>query len=154
MKHIPNNQRRVHDVVPKFWRAKLAPSTKLSAKVAHHDLVQRLETGTATVADLWDWIETGFTYSQMFRLLWEDGEPLTEEAEAAIAAQLNTYPAVCARLRAKKRVGLSGPELQIARQAAQVFDGLIDLDRNGIAVAAVQWSDQQMRQIRGALHMP
>ncbi|OWG18316.1 hypothetical protein KDK82_1795 [Delftia sp. K82] len=154
MKHIPNNQRRVPDVVPKFWRAKLAPSTKLSAKVAHHDLVSRLETGTATVADLWDWIETGFTYSQMFRLLWEDGEPLTSEAEAAIAAQLNTYPAVCARFRTKKRVGLSGPELQIARQAAQVFDGLIDLDRNGIAVAAVQWSEKQMAQIRGALHMP
>ncbi|WEM01133.1 hypothetical protein [Delftia tsuruhatensis] len=154
MKHIPNNQRRVPDVVPKFWRPKLAPTTKLSAKVAHHDLVQRLETGTATVADLWDWIETGFTYSQMFRLLWEDGEPLTEEAEHAIAAQLNTYPAVCQRLREKKRVGLSGPELQIARQAAQVFDGLIDLDRNGIAVAAVQWSEKQMAQIRGALHMP
>ena len=149
-----HHQHRAPAQLPKFWRPKLAESTKLSAKVAHHDLVQRLETGTATVADLWDWTETGFTYSQMFRLLWEDGEPLTEEAEHAIAAQLNTYPAVCQRLREKKRVGLSGPELQIARQAAQVFDGLIDLDRNGIAVAAVQCSDQQMAQIRGALHMP
>lgn len=154
MKHIPNKPRRVPDVVPKFWRAKLAPTTKLSAKVAHHDLVQRLETGTATVADLWDWIETGFTYSQMFRLLHEDGERFTDEAIKSVDDQLNTYPAVCQRLKKTKRVGLSGPELQIARQAAQVFDGLIDLDRNGIAVAAVQWSDQQMRQIRGALHMP
>ncbi|WP_313237867.1 hypothetical protein [Delftia acidovorans] len=146
-----HHQHRAPAQLPKFWRPKLAPTTKLSAKVAHHDLVHRLETGTATVADLWDWIETGFTYSQMFRLLWEDGEPLTPEAEAAIAAQLNTYPAVCQRLKKTKRVGLSGPELQIARQAAQVFDGLIDLDRNGIAVAAVQWSEKQMAQIRRAL---
>lgn len=154
MKHIPNKPRRVPDVVPKFWRAKLAPTTKLSAKVAHHDLVQRLETGTATVADLWDWIETGFTYSQMMRMLHEDGERFTDEAIKAVDDQLNTYPAVCQRLKKTKRVGLSGPELQIARQAAQVFDGLIDLDRNGIAVAAVQWSERQMRLIRGALHMP
>lgn len=154
MKHIPNNQRRVPEVVPKFWRPKLAPGTKLDAKLAHHDLVHRLETGTATVADGWDWMETGFTYSQMMRMLHEDGERFTDEAEHAIAAQLNTYPAVCQRLREKRRVGLSGLELQIARQAAQVFDGLIDLDRNGIAVAAVQWSEQQMRLIRGALRMP
>ena len=33
----------------------------------------------------------------------------------------------------------------------QVFDGLIDLDRNGIAVAAAQWSMEQMVRIRGAL---
>ncbi len=147
-------KREARACLPKFWRPKLDASTKTLSKIVHWDLVDRFTSGTATISDCWDWIETGFTYSQMFRLLWEDGEPLTPEAEAAIAAQLNTYPAVCARLRAKKRVGLSGPELQIARQAAQVFDGLIDLDRNGIAVAAVQWSDQQMRQIRGALHMP
>lgn len=151
MKYIPNKQRRVPEVVPKFWRPKLAPATKLDAKLAHHDLVHRLETGAATVADLWDWMETGFTYSQMMRMLHEDGERFTDEAEQAVADQLNTYPAVCQRLREKRRVGLSGPELQIARQAAQVFDGLIDLDRNGIAVAAVQWSERQMSRIRGAL---
>lgn len=149
-----SRKRAARACLPKFWRPKLDASTRTLSKIVHWDLVDRFTSGTATVADCWDWIETGFTYSQMFRLLWEDGEPLTAEAEAAIAAQLNTYPAVCQRLREKKRVGLSGPELQIARQAAQVFDGLIDLDRNGIAVAAVQWSDQQMRQIRGALHMP
>ena len=142
------HQTRPPAQLPKFWRPKLAPGTRLDAKLAHHDLVHRLETGTATVADCWDWMETGFTYSQMFRLLWEDGELLTPEAEQAIADQLNTYPAVCQRLRATRRVGLSGPELQIARQAALVFDDLIDLDRNGIAVAAVQWSEKQMAQIR------
>ena len=149
-----HHQHRAPAQLPKFWRPKLAPATKLDAKLAHHDLVQRLETGTATVADLWDWIETGFTYSQMMRMLHEDGERFTDEAIKAVDDQLNTYPAVCQRLKKTKRVGLSGPELQIARQAAQVFDGLIDLDRNGIAVAAVQWSERQMRQIRGALHMP
>lgn len=149
-----HHQHRAPAQLPKFWRPKLAPATKLDAKLAHHDLVHRLETGTASVADGWDWMETGFTYSQMMRMLHEDGERFTDEAIKAVDDQLNTYPAVCQRLKQTRRVGLSGPELQIARQAALVFDSLIDLDRNGIAVAAVQWSEQQMRLIRGSLRIP
>lgn len=151
MKAATHIRRSKHAMLPKFWRPKLDERTVRTAKLAHHDLVYRLETGTASQEDLWDWMETGFTYSQMFRLLHEDGVEFTPEAEMAIAAQLDTYPAVCARYRRTRRVGLTGPELQIARDAAGVFDGLMDLDRHGIAVAAVEWSNQQMATIRGAL---
>ena len=41
MKYIPNKQRRVPEVVPKFWRPKLA----------HHDLVR------AANADAAAWLE-------------------------------------------------------------------------------------------------
>ena len=138
-------------MLPKFWRPKITPTQRLNCKLAHWDLVERLATGQASADDCWDWMETGFTYSQMFRLLHEDGVEFTPEAEMAIAAQLDIYPAVCARYRRTRRVGLTGPELQIARDAAGVFDGLMDLDRHGIAVAAVEWSNQQMATIRGAL---
>ncbi|MDR0215926.1 MAG: hypothetical protein LBJ15_18285 [Comamonas sp.] len=144
-------QRRAPVALPKFWRPKLAEGVKLDAKLIHHDLVHRLETGTATVSDMWDWMETGFTYSQMFRLLKEDGVELTEDAEAAIAAQLNSYGAICKRLRQWRKVQLTKAELETARVATQVFDGLIDLDRNGIAVAAAEWSMRQMAQLRKAM---
>lgn len=143
--------RRAPVALPKFWRPKLAEGVKLDAKLIHHDLVHRLETGTATVADCWDWMETGYTYSQMFRLLQADGVELTEEAEAVIAAQLNTYEAVCRRLREWRKVQLTEPELEIARLATQVFDGLLDLDRNGIAEAAALWSMRQMARLRKAM---
>lgn len=143
--------RRAPVGLPKFWRPKLAEGVKLDAKLIHHDLVHRLETGAATVADCWDWMETGYTYSQMFRLLQADGVELTEEAEAVIAAQLNTYEAVCKRLREWRKVQLTKPELEIARLATQVFDGLLDLDRNGIAQAAALWSMRQMAQLRKAM---
>jgi hypothetical protein len=144
-------QRRAPVALPKFWRPKLAEGVKLDAKLIHHDLVHRLETGVATVTDMWDWMETGFTYSQMFRLLQADGVELTEEAEAAVAAQLESYGAICKRLREWRKVQLTKAELETARVATQVFDGLIDLDRNGIAVAAAEWSTRQMAQLRKAM---
>jgi hypothetical protein len=144
-------QRRAPVALPKFWRPKLAEGVKLDAKLIHHDLVHRLELGTATVSDMWDWMETGFTYSEMFRLLKEDGVELTEEAEAVVAAQLNSYGAICKRLRQWRKVQLTKAELETARVATQVFDGLVDLDRNGIAVAAAEWSMRQMTQLRKAM---
>jgi hypothetical protein len=45
------------------------------------------------------------------------------------------------------RVGFNGPELCVARAAAHVMDGLIDIDRHGIAVKAAHWSLAQMDRI-------
>ena len=134
--------------LPKFWRPALTESVKLDAKLTHWDLVTRISTGTATTDDLWDWIETGLTYSQMMRLLAEDGSEFTDEAMAAIAGQLDIYESVIDRYRRTGRVGFSGPELLTARAAACVMDGLIDMDRHGIAERAARWSIETMRRVR------
>lgn len=137
--------------LPKFWRPKISAAQVLNARIVHNDLLNRLATGTASVSDCWDWMETGFTYSQMMKLLAEDGEQFTDDAIHALLMQLETYEAICARLRRTGRPGLSGPELQIAKQAAAVMDELIDLDRHGIAMKAAQWSMDQMARIRRAM---
>jgi hypothetical protein len=111
-------------------------------------LISRFTGGQATVDDLWSWIETGFTYSQFMRLLVEDGTEFTHEALQALAKQLDSYPAVIARYRTTGRVGFNGAQLNIARAAAHVMDGLIDMDRHGIAVKAAQWSIDQMSKIQ------
>jgi hypothetical protein len=137
--------------LPKFWQPKLDAGQQLDAKLIHWDLVDRFTSGTATHFDLWDWIETGFTYSQIMRLLHEDGTEFTHEALQALAEQLDSYPAVIARYRTTGRVGFNGAQLNIARAAAHVMDGLIDMDRHGIAVKAAQWSIDQMAKIRGMM---
>ena len=83
--------------LPKFFRPKLDRTQRLDCGVIHWDLVHRFSAGTATQGDLWDWIETGYTYTQMLRLLIEDGLQVTDEAVRAVAAQLDTYPAVIER---------------------------------------------------------
>lgn len=137
--------------LPKFWRPKISATQVLDARIVHNDLLNLIATGTATTSDLWDWMETGFTYSQMMRLLAEDGVQFTDDAIQALMMQLETYEAICARLRRTGRPGLSGPELQIAKQAAAVMDELIELDRHGIAMKAAQWSMDQMASIRRAM---
>lgn len=148
-KYRTGNATPMHsEQLPKFWRPKLQPMSRLDCKLTHWDLFDRIRTGTATYATLWDWIETGFTYSQIMRLLTDDGTEFTQEATQALAAQLESYEAVIARFRKSGRVGFDGPQLQIARQAAEIMDGLIDMDRNGIAVQAALWSQVQMAKIR------
>lgn len=141
-------RRRHTSELPKFWRPKLDASQDIDARVIHWDLVSRFTAGTASMDDVWDWMETGFTYSQMMRLLAEDGVEFTTVAQQAIAAQLDAYQAVAARFRRTGRAGFTGPELQIARAAAEVFDALLQLDRHGIAARAARWSTQQMASIR------
>lgn len=137
--------------LPKYWRPKLTSGQRLDAQLVHWDLIDRFTNGSADVACLWDWIETGFTYSQMMYLLAMDGTEFTYEAQAALAEQLGIYEAVIARYRTTGRIGFNGPQLLIARAAAEVMDGLVGMDRNGIAVAAANWSIEQMIKIHREL---
>ena len=137
-----------HGVLPKFWRLKVEPSRQLTCKVIHWDLITSIANGTATVAVLWDWIETGLTYSQMMILLIRDGVDFPDADQLAMNAQTEMYDAVIARYSQTRRVGFSGPELTIARLAACVMDDVITQDRHGIADQAARWSLEQMRSLR------
>jgi hypothetical protein len=134
--------------MPKFWRPSTTPQQRLDAQLIHWDLIDRFTAGTADRADLWDWMETGFTYSQLMRLLAEDGTEFTVEAMTAVVDQLNTYDAITQRFQRTGRAGFSAAELLIARAAASVFDSLIELDRYGLAEKAALWSTQQMVIVR------
>lgn len=144
-------RRHVTDM-PKFWIPKVDASQALDAKVIHWDLVTRFTDGSATVVDLWDWLETGMTYSQTMRILTADGLEFTDDAQVAITEQLGIYEAVIERWKTTGRVGFTGPQLAIARAAAQVFDALIELDRNGAAVRAAVWSTEQLAKIKKELN--
>ena len=134
--------------LPKFWRSKISEATKLNARLIHWDLVTRFTSATATISDLWDWIETGFTYAHMMQLLIDDGLEFEDDAIRAINAQITAYDSVIERLRRTGKAGFSGNELATARAAATVMDSLLDLDRNGIADKAGRWSAAQMHSLR------
>jgi hypothetical protein len=138
------------DMLPKFWQPKLTPEQATTCTLAHWDLITRFTSGQATSDDLWDWIETGLTYSEMMRLLEADGTQFTEEAKAAIVEQLESYPGVIKRYRTTGRVAFNGPQILIARAAAEVMDSLITMDRFGFAVRAAEWSTEKMEALRGA----
>ena len=134
--------------IPKFWIPNVDATQALDAKVIHWDLVTRFTSGSATVIDLWDWVETGLTYLKTMQILAREGLEFTDDAQAAVADQLGMYEAVIARYTTTGRVGFDGPQLAKARAAAVVFDSLIELDRNGAAVRAALWSTEQINKIK------
>lgn len=138
---------RTPPALPKFWRPKLTGDQKLDCKLIHWDLIARFASLTAGRDDLWDWMETGFTYGQLARLLVRDGVPITPEAMAAIDAQHAIYETVALRFARTDRAAFTTPELMVARAAAAVFDDLVELDRNGLAQQAALWSMAQMQVI-------
>lgn len=135
-------------MLPKWWQPKTPVEVKGEVKDTHWELIALFCSGNATRTDMWNWMEAGFTYTRMMTLFHEDGMEFTDEAQAALAAQLEIYGAISERMRRTGRVGFNGHELLIARAAAYVMDQLIDLDRHGIALKAAQWSEAQMVHIR------
>lgn len=133
--------------LPKFWRPKVTPAVQLSSQLAHWNLITAFVDGTADATTLQEWIDTGFTYSQMMHLLHADGTEFTVEAERALVDQLEIYDAVATRHRTTGRVAFSGPELVVARAAAQVMDTLIEMDRHGIALKAALWTTEQSARL-------
>ncbi len=142
-------RQRLHQL-PKFWIPKNSSTQQMDCKVAHWDLITRFTNGTADRDDLWHWIETGYTYIQLMRILAHEGIEFTDEAQQALSDQLSIYEAVANRFRTTGRVGFNGSELLTARAAAHVMDELVELDRNGAAERAALWSTEQMRRVRGA----
>lgn len=143
-----HQKRQYENQLPKFWRPKLAPDQCLDAKIIHWDLISRFTDGSANDGDLWDWIETGYTYKMMMILYSQDGIAFTPEAVAAIDEQIDIYGSVISRYRKTHRVAFSGVELCIARAAANIMDSLLGIDRHGIAAKAGQWAVVQLGRIR------
>lgn len=134
--------------LPKFWQPKLEAIQCLDAKIIHWDLITRFTNGSATRDDLWDWIETGYTYCKLIELHQEDGTEFTNEAIAAISDHVDIFDSVIARFKTTGRVAFTGPELCISRAAANIYDMLIEIDRHGLSVKAGLWAVQVMDRIR------
>lgn len=143
-----NASRAKRQQLPKFWRGSLNHDQQRDCKLIHWDLIDRFVNGTSTTDDLWDWVETGATYSQMMRLLAKDGTDFTPEAMEAVAEQIGIYESVANRFARTGRVAFSGPELLIARAAANVFDDLVEIDRYGISEQAAIESAAMVRRVR------
>lgn len=138
--------------LPKWFRPKLDADQIVSCKVAHWDLLGRFTSGQATEHDLWDFIHTGLTHSELMRLLEEDGTPFTEEAKAAITEHLETFPGILDRYRTRGRIGFDSTQLLAARAAAEVMDQLIEMDRFGFAVRATEWAMEKTNAMREPGH--
>jgi hypothetical protein len=124
---------------PRGLRPKLDRSQLQDLALAHIANLDALATGKADSTTLWHAVEAAFT--------WSRAAQLTGAGEAEMAQQLHMLEGVLARYQRTGKVGLSGPEYQLAKQGVEVMDELARLVDLADAIAAAAWSEARINRL-------
>ena len=128
---------------PRGLRPKLDRSQLRDLALVHIANLDALATGQANATTLWHAVEAAFT--------WSRSAQLTGAGEAEMAQQLAMLEGVIERYKRTGRIGLSGPEYQLAKQGVQVMDELARIVDLADAIAAAAWSEAQVDRIHAEM---
>lgn len=124
---------------PRGLRPKLDRGQLRDLALAHIANLDALARGQADHTTLWHAVEAAFTWSRVAQLM--------HVGEAEMAQQLAMLEQVLERYKRTGRVGLSGPEYQIAKDGVEIMDQLAELVDQPTAIAAAAWSEAQVDRI-------
>lgn len=124
---------------PRGLRPRLDRSQLTDLALAHVANLDALARGQANATTLWHAVEAAYTWSRAAELM---GIGLHE-----MAAQLAMLESVVQRYKRTGRIGLSGPEYQLAKDGVDIMDELARLVDVPTAVAAAAWSEAQIDRI-------
>jgi DNA-binding transcriptional regulator YiaG len=138
-------RRPITALPPKGLRVMLKPETCRALAIAHHNHVDMVTRGTATVETLWEMAGAALGWCRVAEKLGM-GQP-------EMAADLAVVKALLKRWEATRRVVYTGPELQQARAGLEVVDQLALLVDWHTACECVDWAEDRVNAIR-ASHQP
>lgn len=128
---------------PRGLRPKLDRGQLRDLALAHVTNLDALARGQADATTLWHAVEAAFT--------WSRAAQLTGAGVDEMAQQLAMLEGVVQRYKRTGRVGLSGPEYQLAKQGVQVMDELARIVDLADAIAAAAWSEAQVDRIHAGV---
>ena len=128
---------------PRGLRPRLDRSQLTDLALAHIANLDALARGQANPTTLWHAVEAAYTWSRAAELM---GIGLHE-----MAAQLAMLESVVQRYKRTGRIGLSGPEYQLAKDGVDIMDELARLVDVPTAVAAAAWSEARIDQIHAEM---
>lgn len=131
------HRRPVAAVPPRGLRPKLAGHQLRDLAMCHLVNLDAIARGDADEATLRQWSGAVLTWSRVAELL---GRGMAE-----MRMQLQLAELVMLRYVGCGRVLFDGPEYGLARQGVQVMDALAELVDRPTAIAAAEWSEQQLR---------
>lgn len=111
--------------------------------MAHHVNLDAIAKGEAGEEILWQYVGGALTWSCVAERL-QAGVP-------EMAAQLEVVRSLIDRYRRTGRVGLTGPELQIARDGLSYMDQLAELVPHVIAIEAAEASEAMVQRLADGL---
>jgi hypothetical protein len=126
---------------PRGLRPKLDRSQLLDLSLVHLQNLDALARGGANSGTLWECVAGALTWSRVAQLL-QVGEP-------EMAEQLHMLDGVVQRFQRTGRIGLSGPEYQLARLGVEVMDELARITDLATAQAAANWSEARIAAMVG-----
>lgn len=124
---------------PKGLRPKLDKSQLTDLALVHVSTLDALALGKADIDTLYSAVAAAYTWSRCAQLM--------GIGEQEMAEQLYVLESVVERYKRTGKVGLSGPEYQIARRGVNIMDELAEITDLPTAVAAAAWSEGRMAKI-------
>jgi hypothetical protein len=128
---------------PRGLRPMLDRSQLTDLGLAHLANLDALAHGQADATTLWHAVEAAYTWSRVAQLL--------RTGEAEMAQQLAMLEHVIQRYKRTGRIGLSGPEYQLAKAGVDIMDELARLVDLPTAVAAAAWSEARLDAIHAEM---
>lgn len=125
------------------FRPRMKHDQVFSLSLLHNTQLDALVTGQADEEMLWQWVATVLT--------WLKAAELLERGLDEMTLQLDLVTRTLNRYRATGRIGLSGPDYQLAKVGVMVMDTLAEIIDQANASAAADWSEHQVNVMRSAV---
>lgn len=142
------HRRPVTPLPPRGLRPRLAPGQVRDLGLVHWSNLDALATGHGSEQLLWQVVGGVLTWSRVAEMLAERNADYTPAVQE-MRAQLELSTRLVQRYGASGRVGLTGPDYQLAKRGAAVMDELAVVVDRATAVAAADWSERRVQMMTG-----
>lgn len=142
MKRRPATKAQLLARMPRAFRPKLDASQQRDLGLCHIAALDSLARGEANEQTLWDWVGSVLTWSKTAELL----RAGTDE----MALQLELATRMVNRYRDTGRIGLSGPDYQLAKVGVDIMDELARITDQPTASQAADWSQATLDKLSAA----
>lgn len=125
--------------MPRAFRPRLQASQITELGICHWQNVDAVRAGAADAQVMWSMAGGILTWSRIAELL-QAGVP-------EMKAQLEMMERMIVRWKRTGRIGLSGLDLQLAKDGADFMDQLAALVDKPTAIAAATWSELEVQRL-------
>lgn len=136
------HRRAVIPQPPRGLRKKLTSQQVRDLSLVHHVNLDAIAKGDANELTLWHAVAGALTWSRVATML--------RHREAEMVQQLAVLEALVTRYGRTGRILFTGPEYQLAKAGVQLMDDLAELVDEPTALAAADWSEARIEQLKAA----
>lgn len=134
---------------PRGLRPKLGPAQITDLSLLHWSNLNAIALGKADAGDAWQWANGALLWLRVAQILSRRQPAAYGPALASMERQVHAADAVLQRLARLGRVGFSGEEYVVAKEACDWMEALASAIDLPTAMAAAEWADALTRSHYG-----